>query len=331
MAGLCTISMLTTAMSGVITAHAASETKEEVFPSADKVIAQAATLLGSPYAFGCKGYTGIYYQDSYKPLETDFVRNQGIDCSGLVYYTLTHLGYSTTGFSWNNPVPVDTYSILGYDIDGKKDILGLWINETESKYTWMQIFDEIKSRGVEDVLFVSIDGVSGLEDGAKAVFPNITVQRCVVHMIRNSMKYIPSKHYKAFTASLKKIYAASSLNACMTAFEKFKIEWSEYPGAVNVWINNIKHIEQLFNYSSAVRKIMYTTNAIESINADFRKVTRKGTFPNEQALYKVLYLRITELYRKWNDRPVSNWSLVRNQLLMNESISERFQKYENCH
>lgn len=108
MAGLCTISMLTTAMSGVITAHAASETKEEVFPSADKVIAQAATLLGSPYAFGCKGYTGIYYQDSYKPLETDFVRNQGIDCSGLVYYTLTHLGYSTTGFSWNNPVPVDT-------------------------------------------------------------------------------------------------------------------------------------------------------------------------------------------------------------------------------
>ncbi len=108
MAGLCTISMLTTAMSGVITAHAASETKEEVFPSADEVIAQAATLLGSPYAFGCKGYTGIYYQDSYKPLETDFVRNQGIDCSGLVYYTLTHLGYSTTGFSWNNPVPVDT-------------------------------------------------------------------------------------------------------------------------------------------------------------------------------------------------------------------------------
>ena len=108
MAGLCTISMLTTAMSGVITAHAANETKEEVFPSADKVIAQAATLLGSPYAFGCKGYTGIYYQDSYKPLKTDFVRNQGIDCSGLVYYTLTHLGYSTTGFSWNNPVPVDT-------------------------------------------------------------------------------------------------------------------------------------------------------------------------------------------------------------------------------
>ena len=108
MAGLCAFSMLTTAMSGVITAHAASETKEEVFPSADKVIAQAATLLGSPYAFGCKGYTGIYYQDSYKPLETDFVRNQGIDCSGLVYYTLTHLGYSTTGFSWNNPVPVDT-------------------------------------------------------------------------------------------------------------------------------------------------------------------------------------------------------------------------------
>ena len=223
------------------------------------------------------------------------------------------------------------YSILGYDIDGRKDILGLWINETESKHTWMQIFDEIKCRGVEDILFISMDGVSGLEEGAKAVFPDVVVQRCVVHMIRNSIKYIPSKYYKAFTASLKKVYAAPCLKACEAAFEEFQKEWSEYPGAVNVWINNFSHIQQLFSYGSAVRKIMYTTNAIESINADFRKVTRKGTFPNETALYKALYLRVTELYRKWNDRPVPNWSLVRNQLLTDKSISERFRKYENCH
>lgn len=117
MAGLCTISMLTTAMSGVVTAHAASTTKEEVFPSADEVIAQAATLLGTPYSFGFKGFTGVYYQDSYKPLSVEYIRGQGIDCSGLVYYTLTHLGYKTSDFSWNNPVPVDTAHWLSVNDD----------------------------------------------------------------------------------------------------------------------------------------------------------------------------------------------------------------------
>lgn len=121
------------------------------------------------------------------------------------------------------------YTILGYDTDGEKDILGLWLNESESKHTWMQIFDELKTRGVEDVLFISMDGVSGLEEGAKAIF---------------------------------------------------------------------KDVEQLFAYGSAVRKVMYTTNAVESINSSFRKVTKKGAFPNENALLKLLYLRITELYKK---------------------------------
>ncbi len=121
------------------------------------------------------------------------------------------------------------YTILGYDTDGEKDILGLWLNESESKHTWMQIFDELKTRGVEDVLFISMDGVSGLEEGAKAIF---------------------------------------------------------------------KDVEQLFAYGGAVRKVMYTTNAVESINSSFRKVTKKGAFPNENALLKLLYLRITELYKK---------------------------------
>lgn len=221
------------------------------------------------------------------------------------------------------------YVILGYTADGIKEILGLWLNESESKHQWMQIFDELKTRGVEDVLFICMDGVSGLEDGAKAIFPNVLVQRCIVHMIRNSIKYVPNKDYKAFCAHLKKVYGAASLKAAKAEFEKFKQAWSQYPGAVDVWERNWKHVEQLFDYGSAVRKIMYTTNAVESVNSSFRKVTKKGAFPNETSLLKLLFLRIKELEKKWNYRPVANWALVRNQLDVDDRIRERIRKYEN--
>jgi len=220
------------------------------------------------------------------------------------------------------------YTILGYDINGHKDILGLWLNETESKHVWMQIFDEIKSRGVEDILFISMDGVSGLEDGAKAVFKDTIVQRCIVHLIRNSLKYVPSKDYKKFTAHLKKIYGAPSLKAARNEFDKFKSIWSVYPGAVDVWDRNFSHVEQLFDYGSAIRKIMYTTNAVESVHSSFRKVTKKGAFPNENALLKLLYLRITELYKKWDLSTVSNWAFVRNQLDMTPKFQQRIRKYD---
>ena len=190
------------------------------------------------------------------------------------------------------------YTILGYDIDGHKDILGIWLNETESKHSWMQIFDEIKSRGVEDIFFISMDGVSGLEQGAKEIFKGVVVQRCIVHLIRNSLKYVPSKDYKKFTANLKLIYGAPNLKTAQAEFEKFKNTWSKYSGAVDVWVRNFNHVEQLFDYSSIIRRVMYTTNAIESINSSFRKVTKKGAFPNENALFKLLYLRVTELYKK---------------------------------
>ncbi len=220
------------------------------------------------------------------------------------------------------------YVILGYDADGVKDVLGLWIGESEGKHYWMQIFDEIKARGVEDVLFISMDGVSGLEEGAKSIFKDVVVQRCIVHLIRNSIKYIPSKDYKAYTAQLKKVYGAPSLKAAEAEFERFKQAWAKYPGAVDVWERNWQHVAQLYNYGSAVRKIMYTTNAIESVNSSFRKVTKKGAFPGENAVRKALYLRIVELYKKWNGRPVANWALVRNQLAMDDKMQARILKYE---
>ena len=219
------------------------------------------------------------------------------------------------------------YTILGYDKDGHKDILGLWLQETESKHTWMKIFDEIKQRGVEEIFFISMDGVSGLEEGAKEIFKGVIVQRCIVHLIRNSLKYVPSKDYKKFTANLKLIYGAPNLKSALHEFEKFKNTWSKYSGAVDVWERNFKHVEQLFNYPSDIRKVMYTTNAIESVNSSFRKVTKKGAFPNENALLKLLYLRIQELYKKWDTSTVSNWALVRNQLDADPNFQERFRKY----
>lgn len=221
------------------------------------------------------------------------------------------------------------YTILGYDVNGCKDILGIWLNESENKHNWMQIFDELKNRGVEDVLFISMDGISGLEEGAKAIFKNVVVQRCIVHLIRNSIKYVPSKSYKSFTAQLKKVYGAPSLKAAEGEFEKFKQTWNEYSGAIDIWTRNWKHVEQLFNYGSAVRKVMYTTNAIESVNSSFRKVTKIGSFPNENALFKLLYLRVTELYKKWKNRPVGNWAMVRNQLSINPEMQSRVALYEN--
>ena len=219
------------------------------------------------------------------------------------------------------------YTILGYDTNGRKEILGIWLNDTESKHTWMQIFDEIKQRGVEDIFFISMDGVSDLEEGAKEIFKGVVVQRCIVHLIRDSLKYVPSKDYKKFTANLKLIYGAPNLKAAQNEFEKFKTTWAKYSGAVDVWERNFKHVEQLFDYPSDIRRVMYTTNAIESVNSSFRKVIKKGAFPNETAVLKLLYLRTLELQKKWENSTLRNWSIVRNQLDAHPQFQDRFRKY----
>ena len=219
------------------------------------------------------------------------------------------------------------FTILGYDLKGNKEILSLWLNQTESKNRWMQVFDELKARGVEDVFFISMDGVSGLEEGAKAIFPSVIVQRCIVHLVRNALRYIPSKDYKEVCRDMKKFYGASSLNAAHATFDSFQNRWSHYSGAVDVWKRNFAHVEQLFDYGSAIRKIMYTTNAVESVHSSFRKVTKKGAFSNENALLKLLYLRTKELHAKWSGGRIQNWAMVLNQLMINETFSSRIEKY----
>lgn len=221
------------------------------------------------------------------------------------------------------------YVVLGVDAEGYKEVLGLYVSPTESKSTWMQIFDSIKVRGVEDILFLSMDGVSVLEAGVKSIFPDTLVQRCVVHLIRNSTKYIPSKHLKAFLADCKAMYTAINIEAAEDAFKSLKDTWgNDYPGAIRVWENNFNHIRQLFNIPSDIRRVMYTTNAIEAVNSSLRKVTKKGFFENETAVFKLFYLRITgELAKKWNNAKLRNWAKVLNQLSCLEQTASRIAKY----
>ena len=152
------------------------------------------------------------------------------------------------------------YAIPGYDLEGRKEILGLWMDVSESRNYWMQVFDETRKRGVVDVFFISMDGISGLEDGAKAIFPGVIVQRCIVHLIRNSIRCIPSKDCRKFTADPKKIHGDPSSSAARKNFEAFCDIWKQYPGAIDVRKRNSRHAEQLFGYGSAVRSMMYAAS-----------------------------------------------------------------------
>lgn len=219
------------------------------------------------------------------------------------------------------------YNIIGIDIEGKKDVLGFWLSEEESSRHWLQILEEIKQRGVEDILFISLDGLTGLEKAIKGVFPNTITQRCIVHLMRNSTRYIARKKWSEFAKDIKAVYKAVSLDEAVILFEAFELKWSESAAAVAVWRNNWNAVERLFEYPSEIRKIIYTTNTIESYHNQLRKVTdRKGAFPNETALYKLVYLRTVDIKKSWI-RPVQNWGQVMNQLEI--LFSDRIATYLN--
>jgi transposase-like protein len=197
---------------------------------------------------------------------------------------------------------------------GHKDVLGIWLSQNEGTHFWMSIFDEIKSRGVEQILIVCIDGLKELEVGISSVFPKSHIQRCMVHLQRNSLRYIPTKHYKEFCEGAKAVYAAVSLQAAGQALRVLKEKWAEYPWAVRVWVDNFEQIERLFELPAAIRKMAYTTNMVEGFNSALRKVTRgKGAFPNDEAVFKALYLRITDVTKKWS-MPIPNWAIILGQL-----------------
>lgn len=207
------------------------------------------------------------------------------------------------------------YTIIGVDPDGKKDCLGFWTSENEGVTYWVRVLDELKTRGVEKLGFVCIDGLKGLKEAITDAFPEAIVCRCMVHLIRNSMKYVPEKDRKAFCTDLKKIYAAVSEIEARAALEAFEEKWQEkYAPAVRIWKDNYCYVEQLFGYPKEIRKMIYTTNTIESFNAELRKITRgKGSFPNVDAVFKALYLREQNIVKKWT-MPFPNWGIIRAKL-----------------
>ena len=207
------------------------------------------------------------------------------------------------------------YSIIGVNREGRKDCFGFWIGENEGTHQWLSIFDELKARGVEKLGFVCIDGLAGLEEAITNTFPNAIVCRCMVHLVRNSTKYIPTKHRKEFCADLKAIYGAVSISEAENALAVLNEKWKkQYPSAVRVWNDNFIYVQRIFEYPSEIRKMIYTTNAIESFNSSLRKVTdRKAAFPNEMAVMKILYLRTRDVIKKWT-MPYPNWGVIRGML-----------------
>lgn len=206
------------------------------------------------------------------------------------------------------------YTVLGIDMNGHKDVLGIWLNQNEGAHYWMLVFSELKARGVQRILFACIDGLSGLEQGILAIFQQTHVQRCMVHLVRNSIRYIPSKHYKAFCRDTKAIYAAVSLSAAKEALDALKANWADYHLAVRVWVDNFEHVERLFDLPIAIRRMVYTTNMVEGLHSALRKVTRgKGAFPNDDSVFKALFLRILDVTKKWT-KPVLNWAVVLGQI-----------------
>ena len=217
------------------------------------------------------------------------------------------------------------YVVLGVDTEGKKEVLGIWIDTTESASKWCEIFEELKSRGVEDIFFVSMDGLTGLPEAIESVYPQTITQRCIVHIVRNIYSIIPKKETKEIISDFKKIYTSSNLENAKLEYENFVEKYRENEKLIKKVKENIEWIYQLFDYPTGIRKVIYTTNAIESLNSGLRKVTKgKGAFINENALMKVLFLRIQDLQKNWS-KSIKNWGTVQNELSI--LFEDRFLKY----
>ena len=200
------------------------------------------------------------------------------------------------------------YTVLGINPDGVREVLGAWIGENEGAKFWLGVCSELKSRGVNDILIACIDGLKGLPEAIQSVFPATDVQLCIVHMIRNSLKFIPFKHYKEFCSDLKEVYRAPSEDLGKAALEKLKDKWSKrYPAAVKPWFDNWERLNTYFQFPPAFRKIIYTTNAVEALHRQFRKVTKnKSVFPTDDSLLKIVYLSVMDLSDKWT-KSIHGW------------------------
>ena len=200
------------------------------------------------------------------------------------------------------------YVILAINRDGIKEVLGIYIGENESAKYWLGLFNELKNRGLKDILVLCADGLTGMKEAVNTAFPKTEYQRCIVHQVRNTLKYVADKDRKEFAADLKSIYQAVTEKQAKANRDKVSEKWHEkYPNAMKSWTTNWDVITPIFKFSATVRKVIYTTNAIESLNSSYRRLNRqRSVFPDSQALMKALYLATTEATKKWT-MPIRNW------------------------
>lgn len=218
------------------------------------------------------------------------------------------------------------YAVLGIDLEGQKDILGLWISGVESSKYWLKVFTNLRNRGVQHMLIATSDDLPGLETALKSVYPEVEYQGCVVHVIRNSLKYVSYQDRKEFSKWLKSIYQAPTEEAALASLDELKERWSdEYPLAVGVWDRNWGRIRTMFRFSAEIRRIIYTTNPIESYNRQLRKVTKnRSLFPTDMSVLKLLYLASQDILKKWTMK-IKHWNQILAQLSIH--FKERVEEY----
>jgi putative transposase len=227
----------------------------------------------------------------------------------IVYLDAIHLKLRVDGRVQTQAV----YLALGITIEGRKDLMGLWVGENEGSKFWMNVLTELKNRGVQDILVACVDGLKGFPDAIGAVYPETEVQLCIVHLVRNSLRYVSWKERKAVARDLRAIYTAPTAEAAGVALDAFARKWdARFPSISQSWRSRWDQVTTFFAYPPEIRKVIYTTNAIESINASIRKVTSKrGAFPTPDSVRKVLYLAITKASERWS-RPVKDWTAALN-------------------
>jgi len=210
------------------------------------------------------------------------------------------------------------YIVLGINLEGIKDVLGIYIGENETSKFWLSVLSDMKSRGVKDILISSIDGLPGFSEAIKTIFPKTEVQRCIVHQIRNTLKNVPWKDRKTLASDLKSIYTAVSEESGFEQLERLEEKWgNKYSYALKSWRDNWAELSTFFKYTPEIKKVMYTTNIIESLNRQYRKVSKSKTvFPTDESLLKILYLATVDITKKWTN-PVRDWSLILGQLQIN--------------
>ncbi len=209
------------------------------------------------------------------------------------------------------------YLALGVNLEGHKELLGMWLSENEGAKFWLNVLTELQNRGVKDILIACVDGLKGFPDAITAVFPDTKIQLCIVHMIRNSMKFVPWKDYKPVTQDLKQIYQSATEEEALLALDQFAQRWDDkYPQISKSWRNHWENLNTLFNYPPDIRKAIYTTNAIESLNSVIRKATKKRKlFPTDDSARKVIYLAIREASKKWT-MPIHHWKPALNRFII---------------